>query len=158
MSILHIDSITKSFGSKDILKDIFLTAETGKIAGLLGRNGVGKSTLLQIIFGTLKGDTQYIMFNNKILTKQSERKSRIAYLPQHPFLPRNLKIKDFIKLFCTGKNLEKAFHSALLQPILNGSQKTLSGGELRLAETLLIIYSDAEFVLLDEPFTAFHPK
>ncbi|WP_435523244.1 ATP-binding cassette domain-containing protein [Chryseobacterium indoltheticum] len=54
MSKLHIDSITKSFGEKDILKDIYLSCETGTISGLLGRNGSGKSTLLQIIFGTIK--------------------------------------------------------------------------------------------------------
>lgn len=67
MNSLHIDSITKSFGEKKILQDVYLSCETGKIASILGRNGCGKSTLFQIIFGTLKGDTQYIKLNDIIL-------------------------------------------------------------------------------------------
>jgi len=50
MSQLDADSITKSFGGKKILQDIFLSCKTNEIVGLLGRNGSGKSTLLQIIF------------------------------------------------------------------------------------------------------------
>ncbi|MFY1047617.1 ATP-binding cassette domain-containing protein [Chryseobacterium sp. GP-SGM7] len=158
MSKLHIDSITKSFGEKDILKDIFLSLETGKIAGILGRNGSGKSTLFQIIFGTIKGETQFIKFNNEILRNQSDRKNKIAYLPQHSFLPKNIKIKSLVGLFCTEKNNTEIFDVEFVRPFLNETPKTLSGGELRIIETLLIIFSGAEFVLLDEPFHSLSPK
>lgn len=107
MSRLHIDSITKSFGNKEILRDIYLSLETGKTAGLLGRNGSGKSTLFQIIFGSLKGKTQYIKFNETVLQKQSDRKNRIAYLPQHSFLPKNVKIKNLIQVFCDKESAKK---------------------------------------------------
>ena len=152
MSTLHIDSITKSFGKKDILKDIYLSCETGKISGILGRNGSGKSTLFQIIFGTMKGNTQFIKFNSEILKNQSDRRNRIAYLPQHPFLPKNIKIKSLINLFCNQENARKISELKLVQPFLNKTPKTLSGGELRIIEVLLIIYSKADFILLDEPF------
>jgi ABC-type lipopolysaccharide export system ATPase subunit len=158
MSKLHIDSITKSFGEKDILKDIYLSCETGNISGLLGRNGSGKSTLFQIIFGTIKGDTQYIKFNDIILKNQSDRKNRIAYLPQHSFLPKNIKIKNLIDLFCDKENNVKISQSKFIQPFLNETSNTLSGGELRIVEVLLIIYSKAEFILLDEPFHSLSPK
>lgn len=158
MSKLHIDSITKSFGKKDILKDIYLSCETGNICGLLGRNGSGKSTLFQIIFGTIKGDTQYIKFNDIILKNQSDRKNRIAYLPQHSFLPKNIKIKNLIDLFCAKENNSKITQSKFIQPFLNETPNTLSGGELRIVEVLLIIYSRAEFILLDEPFHSLSPK
>ncbi|WP_159477514.1 ATP-binding cassette domain-containing protein [Chryseobacterium sp. 18068] len=158
MSKLHIDSITKSFGEKDILKDIYLSCETGNISGLLGRNGSGKSTLFQIIFGTIKGDTQYIKFNDIILKNQSDRKNRIAYLPQHSFLPKNIKIKNLIDLFCDKENSAKISQSKFIQPFLNETPNTLSGGELRIVEVLLIIYSKAEFILLDEPFHSLSPK
>ncbi len=158
MSKLHIDSITKSFGDKDILKDIYLSCETGNICGLLGRNGSGKSTLFQIIFGTIKGDTQYIKFNDIILQNQPDRKNRIAYLPQHPFLPKNIKIKNLIDLFCAKENNAKITQSKFIQPFLNETPNTLSGGELRIVEVLLIIYSKAEFILLDEPFHSLSPK
>ena len=113
MSKLHIDSITKSFGEKDILKDIYLNCETGKISGILGRNGCGKSTLFQIIFGTIKGKTQYIKFNNTILKDQSDRKNKIAYLPQYSFLPKNIKIRKLIDLFCDKENSAKIYQSEL---------------------------------------------
>ncbi|HEX7870219.1 MAG TPA: ATP-binding cassette domain-containing protein [Chryseobacterium sp.] len=158
MSKLHIDSITKSFGEKDILKDIYLQLETGKIAGILGRNGSGKSTLFQIIFGTIKGDTQFIKFNNEILRNQSDRRNKIAYLPQNTFLPKNVKIKNLIKLFCNKENVGAISELNLIHPFLNETPKTLSGGELRIIETLLIIYSKAEFILLDEPFHSLSPK
>ncbi|MCX8532894.1 ATP-binding cassette domain-containing protein [Chryseobacterium luquanense] len=158
MSKLHIDSITKSFGEKDILKDIYLHLETGEISGLLGKNGCGKSTLFQIIFGTIKGDTQFIKFNNEILRNQSDRRNKIAYLPQNTFPPKNVKIKNLIKLFCSKENVDAISELNLIQPFLNETPKTLSGGELRIIETLLIIYSKAEFILLDEPFHSLSPK
>lgn len=154
MSKLHIDSITKSFGEKDI----YFSCEAGNISGLLGRNGSGKSTLFQIIFGTIKGDTQYIKFNDIILKNQSDRKNRIAYLPQHSFLPKNIKIKNLIDLFCDKENNVKISQSKFIQPFLNETPNTLSGGEFRIVEVLLIIYSKAEFILLDEPFHSLSPK
>lgn len=158
MSTLHIDSITKSFGEKDILKDIFLKCETGNITGILGRNGSGKSTLFQIIFGTQKGNTQYIRFNNSILQTQYDRKNKIAYLPQYPFLPKNAVIKNLIDLFCNKEDAHKISELNLIQPFLNEKIKTLSGGEIRVIEALMIIYSKAEFIFLDEPFHSLSPK
>ena len=158
MSRLQIDSITKSFGNKIILRDIYLSLETGKTAGLLGRNGSGKSTLFQIIFGSLKGETQYIKFNEKVLQKQSDRKNRIAYLPQHSFLPKNVKIKNLIQLFCDKESAKELCDLNLIPSFLNETPKSLSGGELRLVEILLIINSKAEFILLDEPFHSLSPK
>jgi len=158
MSTLHIDSITKSFGEKKVLQDIFLSCETGKIAGILGRNGSGKSTLFQIIFGTQKGETAYVKFNNVILQRQSDRKKRISYLPQSSFVPKNVKIKKLIALFCDDENSAKLLNSELLKPFINETPRNLSGGELRILEVLLIIYSKAEFILLDEPFHSLSPK
>lgn len=158
MNKLHIDSITKSFGERDILKDIYLNCKTGNISGLLGRNGSGKSTLFQIIFGSIKGDTQYIKLNNTILQNQFDRKNKIAYLPQYSFFPKNIKIKNLIDLFCDKENSTKISQSEFIQTFLNETPNTLSGGELRIVEVLLIIYSKAEFILLDEPFHSLSPK
>lgn len=158
MSTLHIDSITKSFGEKKILQDVYLVCETGKAIGILGSNGSGKSTLFQIIFGTIHGDTEFIKFNNLILKTQSDRKNRISFLPQHSFLPKNVKVEKLIKLFCNPENFEKLRSLDLIKSIINETPNRLSGGEVRLLETLLIIYSSADFVLLDEPFHSLSPK
>lgn len=158
MSTLHVDSITKSFGEQKILQDVFLSCKKGETVGILGRNGSGKSTLFQIIFGTLKGETQFIKFNEIILKNQFDRKNRISYLPQHSFLPKNIKIKRLIELFCNDENTAELLNSTLIQPFINEIPGNLSGGELRILEVLLIIYSKAEFILLDEPFHSLSPK
>jgi lipopolysaccharide export system ATP-binding protein len=157
MSKLHIDSVTKSYGSKKVLQDVYLSCEKGKIVALLGGIGSGKSTLLQIIFGTLKGDSQFIKFNDQVLTKQSDRKNKIAYLPQNPIFPRDIKIKNLISLFCNEVNTQKLFNSDLLEPLLNRTTRNLSGGERKMVEVLIIIHSDADFILLEEPCSGLSP-
>ncbi|WP_164466378.1 ATP-binding cassette domain-containing protein [Chryseobacterium carnipullorum] len=159
MNRLHIDSITKSFGGRKILQDIYLSCETGKIAGILGPSGGGKSTLFEIIFGTVKGDTQFIKLNETILKSLSDRKNKIAYLPQRSsFLPKECKIRKLIPLFCTLENTEKLYGLKMIQPFLDETVRNLSGGEKKIIETLIITYSDVEFVLLDEPFSGVSPK
>jgi ABC-type multidrug transport system ATPase subunit len=158
MSKLHVDSITKSFDEKKFLKNIYISCETGKVVGLLGRNGTGKSTLLKIIFGIVKGDSQFIRIDDKVLQHQMDRKGRISYLPQYSFLPKGIKIKKLISLFCTQENSDKLFELELIKPFLNQTSRNLSGGEKKIVEVLLIIFSDSKFILLDEPFNALSPK
>ncbi|KAA0128108.1 ATP-binding cassette domain-containing protein [Chryseobacterium sp. SN22] len=157
MSKLHIDSITKSFGPKKILQDIYLTCETGQIVALLGGTGSGKSMFLKIIFGTMKGDSQFIKFNDEVLTKQSDRRQKIAYLPQQPMFPKNIKIKNLVPLFCNPENTRKLLNDGLLQPFLDRSVRNLSGGERKLVEVLTIIHSEAEFILLEQPYSGLSP-
>lgn len=158
MSKLHIDSLTKSFNGNTILRDIYLACETGKIVGILGRNGSGKSTLLNIIFGTIKGDHQYIRVDDKVLQNQWGRKNKIAYLPQHFFLPKDIKIKNLIPIFCNKENSEKLTELDLIKPLLNETSRNLSGGEKKIIEALLIIFYASKFILLDEPFNGLSPK
>lgn len=124
---------------------------------LLGSIGSGKSTLLQIIFGTVKGDSQFIKFNDKILTKQSDRKNRIAYLPQQPMFPKNSKVRNVISLFCNRENTLKLFNNDLIKPFLNRTVRNLSGGERKLVEVLTVIHSEAQFILLEQPYTGLSP-
>ena len=157
MSILHIDSVSKSYKSKKILHDVYLRCETGKIIGILGRIGEGKSTLLQIIFGTIKADFQFIKFNNVVLKKQSDRRNKISYLSQQPIFPKNIKVRNLISLFCDSKNIKKLYSLNLVQPFLDRSLRNLSGGETKLMEVLIIIHSKAEFILLEQPYSGLSP-
>lgn len=158
MHKLHVDSLTKSFDGKNILKDVYIGCETGKVVGILGRNGTGKSTLLKIIFGTLKGDYQYIRVDHKVIQHQWDRKDKIAYLPQDFFLPKGVKIKKLIPIFCNSENSKKLKELDLMKPFLDETSRNLSGGEKKIVEALLIIFSDSKFVLLDEPFNGLSPK
>lgn len=158
MSKLQIDSIRKSFGSKTILQDIYLYCEKGEIVGLLGRNGTGKSTIFKIAFGLMEAESSFVRIGNKVMQNQFDRKGRLGYLSQNPFLPRNIKIKSLISLFCNTENSFVLENHSFVKPFLNSKPRELSGGEQRIIEILLLIFSENEFVMLDEPFHSLSPK
>lgn len=82
---------------------------------------------------------------------------RIAYLPQHNYLPKGIKIKKLAQAIVDDRFWDDFSAHPVYQ---NYHQKTiaeLSGGELRQLETLMVIYSKADFILLDEPFTHISP-
>lgn len=158
MSRLHADSITKSFNEQKVLGDVCLICDTGSVTGLLGRNGTGKSTLMKIISGTVKGDSQFIRVDDKVMISQPDRRGNLSYLPQHSFLPREVKVKNLIPLFCLPESAVQLSGLSLIQPFLHETVRSLSGGEKRLVEVLLILYGDSKFILLDEPFSGLSPK
>ena len=157
MSKLHIDSVTKSYDNKVILSDIFISCEKGEIKGLIGRNGSGKSTLLKIIFGTEKPDSKFIRIGNKVIRNISDGRNLISYLPQKNFLPNNISIKSLINLFLQKEYRKIVLENKYVKPLLYKKNQNLSGGQKRIIEILLIIHSNAEFILLDEPFNGLSP-
>ena len=157
MTKLHVDSVIKSYGSKQILTDVYLSCSQGEIIGLLGRNGSGKSTLLEVIFSAIKADNKFVKVGSKLIRGIEDSRNLIKYLPQDGFLPGHLKIKDVIQLFCDQKNAEKLCAKKVIQPWLNKKPAHLSSGEERLFEVLLILHSDAKYILIDEPFNGVAP-
>ncbi|MGC4130125.1 MAG: ATP-binding cassette domain-containing protein [Bergeyella sp.] len=158
MSIIQIDSISKSFGGKTILQDVFLQCKTGEIAGILGRNGSGKSTLFQIVTCALKAGHKFVKIDEKLIRSSFDTLGNINYLPQFHFLPSHLKIKTSLSAYVSGDNREKLFENPHISPFLNAKPKELSGGELRIIEVLMLIYSSSKFTILDEPFHSLSPK
>lgn len=155
---LHVDSIEKSYGDQKLLKDIFISCETGEIVGILGRNGSGKSTLLEIIFGTIKAENKFVRVGNKVIKSVSDNRNLIHYLAQNHFLPKHLKVNTIIELFCDKGSTELLKSNHLILNFLNEKPKNLSGGENRLIEILILLFSDCKFLLLDEPFHSLSPK
>jgi ABC-type multidrug transport system ATPase subunit len=155
MSQLHVDTVLKSFGDKQVLTDVYLTCSIGEIIGLVGRNGCGKSTLLKIVFGSLSADNKFVKVGNSIINGLHH--NLIKYLPQSHFLPNHIKIKTIINLFCSNEGAIKIYENPLVKPLLNKKSGQLSGGEKRIVEILLIIYSNAKFILIDEPFNGVSP-
>lgn len=157
MSKLHVDSVIKSFATKQILTDVFISCQKGEIIGLLGRNGTGKSTLLKIIFGSIQADSRFVKIGEKISSGLFDNRKLIKYLPQDNFLPNHVKVKTIIELFCDKNEAELIKKHDLVSPMLNRKSKLLSGGEKRLLEIFLIIYSDSAYTLIDEPFNGIAP-
>jgi ABC-type multidrug transport system ATPase subunit len=157
MSRLHVDSVLMSFGNAQILTDIFLTCNKGEIVGLLGRNGSGKSTLLKIIFGSVDANLKFVKVGDKQIFGLTDNFNLIKYLPQENFLPNHIRISTIINLFCKKEAAKKIAQNQLISPHLNKKSKQLSGGEKRILEIFLIVYSDADFILIDEPFNGIAP-
>jgi lipopolysaccharide export system ATP-binding protein len=156
-NLLEIDSVIKSFGEKQVLTDIYLKCETGDILAMLGRNGIGKSTFLKILFGTLTADRKFIRIDGIIYNAPYKTKNELCYLPQHEFLPRHLRVDKAVN-FYLGKELsETFFDDPFLLQFRKNKISDISGGELRYLEVKLLLSTKSKFVLLDEPFNGISP-
>lgn len=157
MSLLHVDSIRKQIGNRQILNDIFISCKPGEIVGLLGRNGSGKSTLLKIIFGSLSADYKFVSIDDRKIDSISDNRKLLHYLPQDNCLPNHIKITNIIKCFCNKENAALVMENDLVKPILQKKAQQLSGGERRILEILLMVHSEAKYLLFDEPFNGVSP-
>ncbi|QNK64674.1 ATP-binding cassette domain-containing protein [Pedobacter sp. PAMC26386] len=157
MSGLQVDSIRKNFGLRQVLNDIFISCQQGEIIGLLGRNGSGKSTLLKIIFGTVNAENRFVSIDDIPINSLFENQGLIHYLPQENFLPDHIKIKGVISLFCSRHQGAILTENELIRPFLNQKSSQLSGGERRVVEVLLMVHSEAKYLLFDEPFNGISP-
>jgi len=154
--IFEIDNVELYFKEKRILNGVYLKAETGKVTGILGSNGCGKSCLLNIAFGNLIPKYKLIRVNKKPILKPLYQTKLAAYLPQFNFIPNTLKIKKAFSLFdVSWKDFTVLFDS--FSKYKNVRFNKLSGGERRLVETYILLKSNKKIILLDEPFSHLAP-
>ncbi|GGX30168.1 ATP-binding cassette domain-containing protein [Aquimarina muelleri] len=159
MDVLEITNLNKSYGKKILLKNINLQCKVGEIIGAFGRNGTGKSTLLKLIFGTVKADSIHIKINSKtIFPNDIISSKKIAYLPQDTFLPKEQKVREIIPLFFpNGEDQDKIFYSPQVSSFEKTKVGKLSLGQLRYLELLIIGNLSHTFLMLDEPFSMIEP-
>lgn len=159
MDLLKITDLNKSYGKKSILKNINLDCKIGEVIGIFGRNGTGKSTLLKLIFGTVKADSILIKINSEIISQKAIIPSkRIGYLPQNSFLPKESKVREIISLFFPkGDDQDKIFYSQQVSSFEKIKVGRLSLGQLRYLELLIMGNLNHQFLLLDEPFSMIEP-
>jgi len=156
-NLLEIDSVVKSYDTRIVLTDIYLKCKTGDIIGMLGRNGTGKSTLLKILFGILQADRKFIRIDGKFYDQPYKTINELCYLPQHSFLPKQLRVEKIVELYL-GKNKKASFlEDPVLSELTTNKIAQISGGELRYLEIKLLLYLESKFVLLDEPFNGVSP-
>ncbi len=154
--ILEIDNVELSFKGKRILNGIYLKAESGKVTGILGSNGCGKSSLMQLIFGSLIPKYKLIRIDDKPVLKPLYKLNYASYLPQYPLIPNNIKLKTIFRVL----NIDWETFVSHFDDFFkyeNAAINTLSGGEKRIIETYLILMSHRKIILLDEPFSHLAP-
>ncbi|MBL0884649.1 MAG: ATP-binding cassette domain-containing protein [Chitinophagaceae bacterium] len=153
--VVESDGLQVAVKERKLLSDVCLKCERGEIIGLLGRNGQGKSCLMNIIYGSLACEKS-VRFDQVSIKEPYKKPTLIRYLPQFHYLPNSSCLQRVFKDF----ELEYDFFIQVF-PEFKGKQKVaigrLSGGQKRLVEIYVIMKSRSLFVMLDEPFTMLNP-
>ena len=154
---LLVDSVHLEFDRLQVLQSAFITAQTGRVTGVLGRNGCGKSCLFKCLMGGIRPQNIFVRFNDELETDYAHIGKRVKYLPQNAFFPSKMTLGEAYELYGVNYDglvaFDNKFHT--YQRMTAGQ---LSGGEVRIAEMYMVLNSDAEFCILDEPFSNVAPK
>ena len=166
---LQVNKISKSFGNKQVVRNISLNINRGEIVGLLGSNGAGKTTTFYIIVGLVKPDTGEIYLENidvSTLPIYIRGQKGISYLPQEASIFRGMNVEDNLMSIIEIIEKNKDKHQIILENLLNefdiqhvrkSKSIVLSGGERRRLEIARTLASNPKYLLLDEPLTGIDP-
>ncbi len=157
---LELVNIRKSYGKKNILSGINLTAESGKCIGILGSNGCGKSTLFSILAGVTKSDGGSFLCDGENLLKNTKKKAgTIAYVPQGTPLFEELSAYDNLLLWYSAEKIENELQNGILGMLgIDAFLKTpvckMSGGMKKRLAIGCSVAHNPSILLLDEPSAA----
>ena len=159
MNLLECKELEKSYGNKKVLDKINLTIQRGKIVGLLGKNGTGKSTLIKIMNDLLTASDGKVLVNGKEIGIES--KKVISYLPERTCLDKTMTVDKVIKYyeeFYENFDAEKA-RKLLADLQLDTTQKLskMSKGMQEKVQLVLVMSRSAELYILDEPLGGVDP-
>ncbi len=165
--LLRLEKISLYFGKRKILEDLNLSLNQGEILGLLGPNGVGKSTIFNVIIGLLKPNYGSVFIEKKNVTQDPifyrTKNYKIGYVPQHGGFFHDLTLRENLKaiseIVIEDKKLRDEKINLLiskfeLEPLQNIKAEFLSGGQKKRLVISLALLSNPKILLLDEPFAA----
>jgi len=159
MELLECKQLCKSYGEKQVLTDINLKIPRGKIIGLLGKNGTGKTTLIKLINDLLTPTSGEVLINGK--KPGIESKEIISYLPERTYLDREMTVKQSIKYFEEFyKNFDSKKAISLLKVLdldINTKISKMSKGMQEKLQLILVMSRDADIYILDEPLGGVDP-
>ena len=159
MELLKCINLNKKFGEKHVLKNVNLTIPRGKIIGLLGKNGTGKSTLIKLINDLLTPTSGEILINGEYVGINS--KKIISYLPERTYLDKTMTVNqvlEYFKDFYDNFDIKKA--KKLLKDLdldLNSKLSKMSKGMQEKVQLVLVMSRKAELYILDEPLGGVDP-
>ena len=165
--LLRLEKISVYFGKRKILEDLNLNLNQGEILGLLGPNGVGKSTIFNIIIGLLKPNYGSVFIEKKNVTQDPifyrTKNYKIGYVPQHGGYFHDLTLRENLKAISEivikdkklrDEKIDLLISKFELEPLQNIKAEFLSGGQKKRLVISLALLSNPKILLLDEPFAA----
>ena len=157
--IVQCMGLTKTYGGKIALNQIYLNLERGRIIGLLGPNGSGKTTLIKIMNGLLQPTAGEILINGQ--RPGVGTKCRISYLPERTYLHPGMKVMEMVQYFqdfYPDFRVDRAYDMlARLQIQPYERLKNLSKGTKEKVQLILVMSRDADLYVLDEPIAGVDP-
>lgn len=159
MSLVEFKNVSKNFGNKIALQNINLKIEKGKIYGLLGPNGSGKTTIIKLINDLLTQSSGEILINNE--KPGIESKKIISYLPERTYLNMNMKVSELLTFFEDFyDDFDKNKAIELLKKLdinINDKLKTMSKGTKEKVQLIVVMSRKADLYILDEPIGGVDP-
>lgn len=157
---IRIEHLSKSFGKKQVLRDISFSAAGGKCIGILGANGCGKSTLLSLLAGVQRADGGAFYFERCNLFRDEKRRQHlIGYVPQGTPLVEELNGWDNLLLWYDRETLKRELDSGVLKVLgvdsfLKTTVSKMSGGMKKRLSIGCAMAQKPPVLLLDEPTAA----
>ena len=157
--LLICKNVNKNYGNKKVLKNINFSIPRGKIIGLLGKNGTGKTTLIKLINDLLTLDSGEILIDGKKVGVES--KKIISYLPERTYLDKSMTVNEVIDMFSEFyDNFDAKKARKLLKDLkldVNSKLSKMSKGMQEKVQLVLVMSRKAILYILDEPLGGVDP-
>jgi branched-chain amino acid transport system ATP-binding protein len=166
-NVLELERVSAFYGTSQILHDLSLRVEQGKVACLLGLNGMGKTTTLRAIMGLVDRVEGQITLNGKSLNGRTHRRARmgVTLVPEDRKVFSSLSVEEnmTVAMHATGKTSDFGIADATrlfprLQERLEQKAGTLSGGEQQMLVVARAMLANPSYILLDEPTEGLAPE
>lgn len=160
--MIELKNIEKRFGKYEVLKNISLNIEPGKITAIVGPNGSGKTTIIKSILGLVQPDKGEILINDKSIVKEFMYRKEIGYMPQVASFPDNLTVNEVFNMISDLRKQQingsaDIIRTLSLQPELNKKIRTLSGGNKQKVSACIALMFNPKIIILDEPTAGLDP-
>ena len=166
--MIRVENLTKRYGSHTAVDDLSFTVEKGKVYGLLGVNGAGKSTTMNIITGYLSSTKGKVYVDGEDIMKKPEKaKEHIGYLPEIPALYPDMTVREYLVFAAQlrhkkGKEAaaeaERVMALASVEDVADRLIKNLSKGYKQRVGLACALTGDPDIIILDEPTVGLDPR
>lgn len=166
MEVIKINNLNKSYGTNHVLKDVSLEINKGEIVAIVGPNGTGKTTLMEIMMTLRKADTGSISILGNDVTKDKDKdniRGKIGSILQEGGMYNFIKLKEALDLFgsyygVSNEKIDELVNEFELRPYINTKFNKMSGGWKQRFLLAIAFLHDPELIFLDEPTTGLDPK